>query len=104
MKKILLHLNTGSVAKVTGLVFFILGLIGVVLLVLVTLVAKPQTYYHLRFGAIAQGDIVFLLFMPINYGIAGFVFGYISAVAYNLVAKYVGGIKVELGPVSDEDQ
>jgi hypothetical protein len=51
----------------------------------------------------AEGDIWFALALPVLYGVAGLIFGYLGALVYNLVAKYVGGIKVELGSVSDED-
>lgn len=34
--------------------------------------------------------------LPIVYGAIGLVSGYIGALFYNLIAKWVGGIKVEL--------
>ena len=36
------------------------------------------------------------IFMPIIYGLMGFVFGIIGAAIYNLVARWVGGIEVEV--------
>jgi hypothetical protein len=41
------------------------------------------------------------IFMPIFYGIMGFVVGAIGALLYNLVANWVGGIEmeVEISPV-----
>ena len=33
---------------------------------------------------------------PIFYGILGFLIGIVSAFFYNLVAKYIGGIQIEL--------
>ena len=48
-------------------------------------------------GAIAAGVIFGMgLFMPIFYAIFGFIFGMISAALYNLVARWVGGIEVEV--------
>jgi RsiW-degrading membrane proteinase PrsW (M82 family) len=44
----------------------------------------------LLFGA---GSVIFL---PIFYGILGFVLGLITALLYNLVARMVGGIQIEL--------
>jgi hypothetical protein len=37
-----------------------------------------------------------VLIFPIFYGIMGFVTGIVGALFYNLVAKWVGGVKLEL--------
>lgn len=34
--------------------------------------------------------------LPIIYGVLGLVSGYVGALLYNIIAKWVGGIKVEL--------
>lgn len=36
------------------------------------------------------------LLMPVFYGVFGFIFGAISAALYNLIARWVGGIQVEV--------
>jgi uncharacterized membrane protein len=36
------------------------------------------------------------IFMPIIYGVMGFVFGALGAVVYNLIARWIGGIEVEV--------
>ena len=36
------------------------------------------------------------IFMPVIYGVMGFIFGVISAAIYNLVARWIGGIEVEV--------
>jgi len=36
------------------------------------------------------------VFMPIIYGAMGFIFGVIGAALYNLVARWIGGIEVEV--------
>lgn len=38
----------------------------------------------------------FGLFMPVIYGVMGFIFGIIMAFVYNLVAHWMGGIEVEV--------
>jgi Transmembrane domain of unknown function (DUF3566) len=38
----------------------------------------------------------FGIFMPIIYGVMGFVFGIIMAAIYNLIAQWIGGIEVEV--------
>lgn len=39
-----------------------------------------------------------VIFLPIFYGVLGFVFGLLTALLYNLVARFVGGIEVEVEP------
>jgi hypothetical protein len=38
----------------------------------------------------------FGIFIPIIYGVMGFVFGIIMAAIYNLIAGWIGGIEVEV--------
>jgi hypothetical protein len=38
----------------------------------------------------------FGIFMPIIYGVMGFVFGIIMAAIYNLIARWIGGFEVEV--------
>jgi hypothetical protein len=42
------------------------------------------------------GGIGALIFLPIMYGIFGFIAGVISAFLYNLIAGVVGGIEIEV--------
>jgi transmembrane protein DUF3566 len=48
-------------------------------------------------AALAAGMMLAVgIFMPIFYAVFGFIFGIISAAIYNLVARWVGGIEVEV--------
>jgi hypothetical protein len=38
----------------------------------------------------------FALLMPIFYAVMGFVFGVVGAFIYNVLAKWVGGIELEV--------
>ena len=38
----------------------------------------------------------FGIFMPIVYGVMGFIFGILMAAIYNLIARWIGGIEVEV--------
>jgi TRAP-type C4-dicarboxylate transport system permease small subunit len=38
----------------------------------------------------------FGVFMPVFYGVFGFIFGVIFAAIYNLIARWIGGIEVEV--------
>ena len=42
------------------------------------------------------GGIGAVIFMPIMYGVMGFLAGVIGAAIYNLVARYVGGLELEV--------
>ncbi|HVZ64337.1 MAG TPA: hypothetical protein VG936_07185 [Lacunisphaera sp.] len=66
------------------LVFFLIG----------GLAAKAngasQAPFMFGFGAI------FIIFIPVLYGVMGFIGGVIGAFIYNLVAKWIGGVEVEV--------
>jgi hypothetical protein len=48
-------------------------------------------------GAVVAGIMFGMgLFMPVIYGVMGFIFGVIGAAIYNLVARWIGGIEVEV--------
>ena len=42
------------------------------------------------------GGVGALIFMPLFYGVLGFIFGIITALLYNVLASLIGGIKVDL--------
>lgn len=83
-----------SVAKIMGLIqacfglafapfFLLIGLLG-------SLTGQEKSPFAGVFG-------VFLaLFMPVLYGALGFVMGAIGALLYNLFAKLVGGLELQL--------
>jgi Transmembrane domain of unknown function (DUF3566) len=48
-------------------------------------------------AALVAGMMVgFGIFMPVMYGVMGFIFGILMAVIYNLVARWIGGIEVDV--------
>jgi hypothetical protein len=49
------------------------------------------------FGAGLLG-IALAIFMPIIYGVMGFVIGAIGGLLYNLFAAWLGGVELELEP------
>tara|TARA_Y100000034_G_scaffold130083_1_gene187703 strand:+ start:510 stop:803 length:294 start_codon:yes stop_codon:yes gene_type:complete len=82
-------------AKVSALLGAIMGLIfGLIIFSLSKLIANSQTP-ELASIAFANASAMVIITLPIFYGIFGFLFGLISAVLYNLVAKWVGGINLE---------
>jgi hypothetical protein len=47
---------------------------------------------------IACGGLVLGLFAPVFYGVIGFIFGALGAFLYNLMAKWLGGIEMQIQP------
>ena len=82
-----------SFAKVSGIIYAILGLVAGAMFALFSQVGGPQ-----RSGG-AFVDVVFgvgaLVVMPIAYGVIGFVFSLVLASLYNVVVRFVGGIEIK---------
>lgn len=90
-----------SAGKVTGALYALVGLVFGAIFALFSLlgaavgVASSQSSDALVGLLFGVGSVVFL---PIFYGALGFVFGLLTALLYNLVARFVGGIQVEVEP------
>jgi hypothetical protein len=89
-----------SCAKVSGLLYAVIGLIiGACVSLVMTTVGSlvPQEDAHMAGAAIglmfSAGAIVVL---PIFYGVLGFIGGGVAAFAYNLVAGWTGGLELEV--------
>src|SRR5262245_58524154 len=88
-----------SVMKVCGVLYALLGLfIGMIfsLFSMVGLLAASGSsdapaIFGFLFGAAA------IVLAPVFYGILGAIGGLIMAALYNVIAKFTGGIQVELG-------
>jgi hypothetical protein len=92
-----------SVAKVMGLIYGALGLLVVPIFLVIGLassMAMKQAQAATGANIPAAIGPIFAIFMaiaaPIFYGLMGFVTGAISALIYNLIAGWVGGIEMEL--------
>jgi hypothetical protein len=95
--------NILSVAKLQGLLTFVIGLIiGVIYGLIVMLfgaamaamVPKDEGQMLGGIGSVVVGLIIMVVF-PIMYGLMGFIGGAIGALIYNLAARFVGGVKFE---------
>jgi hypothetical protein len=84
MKKRLTYVSPLQQGIVVGVLYAILSLIAVPFLLIASLMGHG--------GASA----IFVIFIPIIYGILGFIGGIIAAFVYNLVAKWTGGIEFTL--------
>ena len=86
-----------SVGKVFGLLYALMGLIFGAIFSCVSLFGAAAAMSEIggegAFGLLfGIGGIIFL---PLMYGIMGFIMGLIMAVLYNLIAKFAGGIEVQ---------
>jgi len=80
-----------QLGKALALVCGILGLIFIIPIFLIMALASSPV----MLGPMALG-MGFTLFIPIIYAAVGFVFGVLAAAIYNIVAKWVGGIVIEV--------
>lgn len=95
-----------SVAKVQGLVMAGIGLIFGSIYGLIFILfgaAMMAANGSGRGGVIGAGGsvlagLIFMVVIPIFYGILGFVIGAITGLVYNIASKYVGGIELEIEP------
>lgn len=91
-----------SVAKISGCIYAVMALIFVPFVLMAGLMgalgALANSGSHdnpiAAFGAV--GMVLLAIFIPIFYGIFGFIAGLIGALLYNLMAKWVGGFEIEL--------
>jgi hypothetical protein len=98
MCMVLRRVGAVSLGKVFGILYALLGLVIGALLALLSLVGagigaasgSDQAWFGAFFGV---GAIIFL---PIFYGILGFIGGLLTGAFYNLAAGMVGGVHVEL--------
>jgi hypothetical protein len=83
-----------QLGKMLALVYGIMGLLFVPVFLVGALAAShlPQQQ---RVGILAMGT-GFALCMPLLYALMGLIVGLLGAVIYNLVARWVGGIEVEV--------
>ena len=87
-------INVLSVAKLYTVFMALTGLLlGLMVNILINIL--PPTANEINTFP-SYGLLTTLVFFPIIYGILGFFIGLISSLLYNFVAKYIGGIEIEL--------
>jgi hypothetical protein len=84
-----------SLAKIMGAVYAILGLLFMPFFLLMGAMVPTQNGSN-PFGVV--GGLFMGLFAPVFYGVFGFIFGALGAFLYNLMAKWLGGIEVQVQP------
>jgi hypothetical protein len=83
-------------AKVIAILYFIGSAIFFVPLSLVILVAKNSPVFSSALQrTIGSSSPVFVMLLPLLYGVFGFILASISCLIYNFIATKIGGIEVE---------
>ncbi|HLH09934.1 MAG TPA: hypothetical protein VKW78_22030 [Terriglobales bacterium] len=94
-----------SVAKIFGLIYGAIGLVVFPIFLVIGLASSlamkqvPGSGANAAAGFGIAFGIIMAIAAPIGYGLMGFIFGAIGALVYNLVARWVGGIEMELDVV-----
>lgn len=84
-----------------GVLYACMGLIFLPFFMLAGMAGAFAQHAHQGQAASAAPAVMALMFgmgvfMPIIYGAMGFLFGVIGAAIYNLIARWIGGIEVEV--------
>ena len=87
-----------QLGKMLGILYAFMGLIFVPFFLLASIFGAmiPHKQGGPPAAATAAFGVGFTLMIPVLYGVLGFIAGIISAWIYNLVAKWIGGIEVEV--------
>jgi hypothetical protein len=87
-----------SCAKILGVLYGCMGLLFIPIALIGGLASMAGQQTNAVIGGAAM--LAFGIVAPFLYGGMGFVFGAIGAWIYNLIAKRLGGIEIQLEPVS----
>jgi hypothetical protein len=89
-----------SAGKVTGSLWAVYALIwGAIMSVLSVAGVALNTHAQIGSRGLPEafgGALALVTIVPILYGIVRFLVGVISSFLYNLIARFIGGIKIEL--------
>ncbi len=92
-----------SAGKVTGALYALIGLVFGVIFALISLLgiaigslaSNSSGSSTALFGGVGVA-IASVIFLPVLYGVLGFISGLVSAFLYNVVAGLIGGIEVDI--------
>jgi hypothetical protein len=94
------RVNPISVAKIAGLLY---GIIGLIIGAFISLIAMAVGTLGAGAGDHAAGPMMGMLFgagaiivMPLFYGVVSAIASALTAMIYNLLAGWVGGIEIEV--------
>jgi uncharacterized protein YacL len=90
------HIGVLSVAKVAAIIYLVIGLIIGLLSSVAVLVASVAASGDFPIANGMFFAIMTLVLAPLFYAVLGFVLGAIAAAVYNVAAKAIGGVEVDL--------
>lgn len=98
MKKRLKKVTPLQLGKMLGIIYGIGSLVMIPFFLIFTLFASmaPQAEGAPPMPAILGMGVGFVILFPLFYALMGFLSGVVGAFIYNLVAKWIGGIEVEV--------
>jgi hypothetical protein len=99
MVKRLKRVSPLQAGKVIGALYALLSLVVIPFFILGFVVAAfaPNSNGNMMPAAIGLVSAVFMVvLLPIMYGVLGFIFGALGALAYNLIAGWMGGLEFEV--------
>ena len=86
-----------SVGKIAAALYFLFGVVSIIVIAILKKVAANITIpAAANLASLEQLTTGTLLLIPIWQAIVGFIAGIIIAALYNLLAKKIGGIKIEI--------
>lgn len=89
------RLGVVQTAKVAAVMYFIFSAVIMIPIGLITMLTGPaKDSFPGLFGGLFGG--IFMIIMPIIYAVLGFIFVAIACLIYNLIARFMGGIEIEL--------
>ncbi|WP_342679570.1 hypothetical protein [Methanofollis sp. UBA420] len=88
-----------SVAKISGVIYCVIGLIFGLLFALISILnmAAPSDGGMVTAGLGSVALLILAFAIAVLYGILGFIFGGLIAWVYNVAAGWIGGIEMEIG-------
>lgn len=101
MRKEITKMGVGSVAKLYGAMYGVIGLIFGIFMALFASAMPSEASEELVPFTNNAGPIMLLIGLPIFYGILGLIAGAFGAFLYNIFAKFVGGIELEFKDVNE---
>jgi len=84
-----------SCAKIFGVLYGLMGLIFGAIMSLFSLVSSIALLDMPRMFGVLFG-IGAIIFLPLLYGVLGFISGLIMAYLYNIIASWVGGLEIKI--------
>jgi len=92
--QVIRSVNVLSSAKMMGAIYGAMGLLVIPIVLVAGFASLASGQRTGVMGGVAL--VAFGVFAPFFYGGLGFVFGALGAWVYNLMAKWAGGIQIEL--------